>query len=185
VHVNPASRPIETGAPSTITRPPSPVLAACSPSNKRRVAVCTPFFKDVKLTWYVMSAIALPSDICRPHTIKLERSRTHKPLRKSSRFWYCLDTSPLCFFPGVTTSSSGASTFSAWADDGCFVMRLRSLHDVPILSCCCVDSLTRKRLLGCVVRTRNAIATNHSPAPGHKTFTDRVSRSRIARDRWT
>ena len=56
-----ASTPVETGALSTITRPPSPVPAACGPSTRRTVAVCAPFSKVEKRTRYAISAIASPS----------------------------------------------------------------------------------------------------------------------------
>src|SRR5437016_7594552 len=56
-----ASRPIDTGAPSTISRPRLPVPAACGPSTRRRIAVCAPPSKGEKLNRYAISATASPS----------------------------------------------------------------------------------------------------------------------------
>src|SRR6266852_3473518 len=56
-----ASRPIETGAPSTITCPPPPVPAAWIPSTRRNVAVSLPPSEAEKRTRYAISATAPPS----------------------------------------------------------------------------------------------------------------------------
>jgi hypothetical protein len=53
-----ASNPVETGAPSTIACPLSSAPAACAPSTRRSVAVCTPPAEDEKGTRYAMSAAA-------------------------------------------------------------------------------------------------------------------------------
>src|ERR1700738_938681 len=56
-----ASGPVETGAPSTITCPLSPIPAACAPTTRRNVAVCAPLAEDEKRTRYAISATASPS----------------------------------------------------------------------------------------------------------------------------
>ncbi len=51
---------IVTGAPSTIAWPLSFAPAACAPSTRRSVAVCTPPAEDEKRIRYAMSATASP-----------------------------------------------------------------------------------------------------------------------------
>ena len=55
-----ASRPVETGAPSTIVCPPSSLPAAREPSTRRSVATCVPPSEDEKRSRYAISATASP-----------------------------------------------------------------------------------------------------------------------------